>query len=93
MIRLLFGLNVFNVGTGVAWSVKDIVQLLGRILGRTIRVVEEPSRVRATERMVLVADIEKIRRATAWTPRILLQSSLKDLVTAYALEVAPSSSV
>ena len=92
MIRLLFGLNVFNVGTGVAWSVKDIVQQLGRILGRPIRVVEEPSRVRATERMVLVADIEKIRRATAWTPRILLQNSLKDLVTAYALEVAPSSS-
>ena len=66
------GLNVFNVGTGVAWSVKDIVQLLGQILGRTITVVEEPSRVRATERTVLVADIEKIRRATGWTPRILL---------------------
>ena len=87
------GLNVFNVGTGVAWSVKDIVQLLGQILGRPIKVVEEPSRVRATERMVLVADIDKIRRATGWTPRILLQDSLKDLVASYAVEAAPSSSI
>jgi UDP-glucose 4-epimerase len=87
------GLNVFNVGTGVAWSVKDIVQLLGRILGHTISVVEDPSRMRATERMVLVADIEKIRRVTAWTPRIPLQDSLKDLVTSYGLQAAPSSSV
>ena len=50
-------------------------------------VVEEASRMRATERMVLVADIERIRLATAWTPRIPLQESLKDLVAAYGLRV------
>jgi UDP-glucose 4-epimerase len=88
------GLQLFNVGTGVAWSVSDIVQLLGRILGRPIRIVEDRSRMRATERMVLVADIEKIRRATAWTPRIPLEDSLKDLVASYGLPItAPSPSV
>ena len=54
--------SVFNVGTGVAHSVSDIVELLRRILGRPIAVVQEPSRMRATERMLLVADIGKIRR-------------------------------
>ena len=85
------GLHVLNVGTGVAHSVSDIVESLRRVLGRPIVVVQEPSRVRATERMLLVADIEKIRRATGWTPRIALEAALEDLVRAYALKTEPSS--
>jgi nucleoside-diphosphate-sugar epimerase len=76
---------VFNVGSGVAYSVKDIVELLRRILGRTITIVQEPSRMRASERMLLAADIGKIRRATQWTPRIPVEGTLKDMVAAYGL--------
>lgn len=79
------GLRVLNVGTGVAHSVADIVEALGRILARPITVVQEPARVRTRERMLLVADIEKIRRATAWTPRITFEETLQDLVQAYGL--------
>ena len=85
------GLRVFNVGTGVAYSVKDIVELLRRILGRAIEVVQEPSRVRAIERMLLAADIERIRSATQWTPRASLEDTLKDLVAAYGLQTQPHS--
>jgi UDP-glucose 4-epimerase len=79
------GFRVFNVGTGVASSVQDIVDLLGRILGRAIRVVQEPSRVRPSERMLLAADIDKIRHETTWTPRLSLEDTLRDLVAAYQL--------
>jgi len=79
------GLRVLNVGTGRACSVGDIVESLRRILARPIVVVQEPSRVRETERMLLVADIKKIRRATRWSPRFHLEESLKDLVSAYGL--------
>ena len=84
-------LRVFNVGTGVASSVGDIVELLRRILARGITVVQEPSRLRPTERMVLVADIGKIRRDTPWTPRISLEDTLRDLVAAYRLRTQPHS--
>jgi UDP-glucose 4-epimerase len=79
------GLHVLNVGTGTAYSVTDIVDLLRRLLGRPIVVAQEPSRVRATERMLLVADLGRIRRATGWTPRIPLEETLADLVPAYGL--------
>jgi UDP-glucose 4-epimerase len=85
------GLRVFNVGTGVAYSVQDIVESLRRILGRAITVVQEPLRVRATERMLLAADIERIRCATQWTPRLSLEDTLKDLVAAYRLQTQPHS--
>jgi nucleoside-diphosphate-sugar epimerase len=80
---------VFNVGTGVAHSVKDIVDLLRRILGRPIRVEQDPARMRSTERMLLAADIEKIRRATPWVPRMSLEDTLRDLVAAYGLQTQP----
>ena len=85
----LHGRGVFNVGTGMASSVEDIVELLRRILGRAIEVVQEPSRLRVTERMMLAADIEKIRRHTRWTPRISLEDTLKDLAVVYRLQTQP----
>jgi UDP-glucose 4-epimerase len=85
------GLRVFNVGTGVTYSVEEVVDVLRRILDRTITVVQEPSRMRATERMVLAADIDRIRRATRWTPRMSLEDTLKDLIAAYGLLTQPHS--
>ena len=85
------GLAVFNVGTGVTHSVDDIVQGLRSILRRDISVVQEPSRMRQTERMVLAAAIEKIRHATGWAPRYSLEDTLRDLVQAYGLQAEPST--
>jgi UDP-glucose 4-epimerase len=79
------GLAVFNVGTGVASSVADIVDMLRRLLRRAIVVEQDPARVRTTDRMLLVADIGKIRREAAWTPRQPLEGTLKDLAAAYGL--------
>ena len=87
------GLRVFNIGTGIAYSVNDIVELLRGILGRAIRVVQEPARLRQTERMLLAADIAKIRGATPWTPRRSLEDTLKDLVAAYGLQAPPDSAI
>jgi UDP-glucose 4-epimerase len=85
------GHQVFNVGTGVAHSVNDIVERLRRILGREIQVVAEPARMRPTDRELLVADIQRIRHATRWTPRLSLDDTLEDLVAAYGLRTERSS--
>lgn len=85
------GLSVLNVGTGTAYSVREILERLRRILGRPVTVEQEASRVRASERMLLLADIAKIRRAVRWTPRVTLDDSLKDLIAAYGLQTQPHS--
>ena len=79
------GYQVFNVGTGVAHSVADIVAALGRMLGRPIEIRRDASRLRPVERPLLVADTGKIRRATGWAARVTLEESLWDLVDAYGL--------
>jgi UDP-glucose 4-epimerase len=86
VLQLSEGHRVFNVGTGVASSVTDVLDLLRRITGRPIAVVQDSSRVRPAERMILVGKIDRIRRATGWAPRLGLEESLKDLVIAYGLQ-------
>jgi UDP-glucose 4-epimerase len=82
------GLRTFNVGTGAAHSVRDVIDVLRSILGRPITVIADPSRMRATERMLLAADIQAIGRAMGWRPRWSLEATLRDLVTA-AVEAKP----
>ena len=84
-------LSVFNVGTGVAYSVSDIVERLARILGRRLEIAQEPSRVRATERMLLLADITRMREATGWKPRLSLDETLADVALEYNLQAQPYS--
>jgi UDP-glucose 4-epimerase len=86
------GLGVFNVGTGSAHSVADLIEALRRILGRPITIEQDPDRLRTTERMVLVADVDRIRRETGWAPRISLEDALEDLAVAYALRRASRAS-
>ena len=85
------GLSVLNVGTGTAYSVREILERLRRILGRPVVVEQEAARVRTSERMLLLADIGKIRRAVRWTPRVPIDDSLKDLIAAYGLQTQPHS--
>lgn len=79
------GLGVFNVATGTSHSVDDVIALLRRITGRPIAVVQDPARLRPSERMVLAADVSRIRAATGWAARFSLEETLRDLVTAYRL--------
>ena len=85
------GLGLFNVGTGAACSVRNMVHRLERILGRPITVLEDPARMRTSERMMLVADIGRIRRATKWAPRFSLDDTLTDMVAEYGLQIQPHS--
>ena len=85
------GHRVFNVGTGVGHSVADIIALLARILGRPIEIQQDASRLRPVERMMLVADIRRIREAIGWVPRLTLEYSLRDLVSAYGLNADRAS--
>jgi UDP-glucose 4-epimerase len=79
------GLQVFNVGTGIAYSVIDVIDELQRILARPIAVFQDPARVRRSERMVLLASIQRVVEVTGWRPRLSIDDTLADLVAAYGL--------
>jgi UDP-glucose 4-epimerase len=82
----LRGLNVMNVGTGVAHSVNDIVDTLRTILGRDITIIQDAARMRPSERMLLVADTARLKSAAGWEARVAFRDVLADLADEYGLD-------
>lgn len=72
--------RVVNVASGEHASVDDLIQLMGEILGRRLRVITDPARFRKADKLVQVADISLLQRITGWRPEITLRAGLTDLL-------------
>ena len=79
------GYEVFNIGSGKEYSVEEIVAMLGEILKRPLTIKQVRERMRKVERMHLLADINKIRNATGWEPKIQLHDALVDIARYYGI--------
>ncbi|MFI5203095.1 MAG: NAD-dependent epimerase/dehydratase family protein [Flavobacteriales bacterium] len=73
-------LEVFNLGRGEEYSVREIVEAFERQSGKKIKIEQETSRMRKSERMHLLADIKKIMRVTGWKPEWSIDQGIKTLV-------------
>lgn len=74
--------DVFNVGTGRETSVREIVALLGRILGRELTIARDEERFRSVDRPHLCADTSRLARELGWVPPIGIVEGLRDLLRA-----------
>lgn len=63
------GYDVFNIGRGIEYSVREIVAAFERQLGEPLSIEVDPARVRKVERMHLLADVRKLKAATGWEPK------------------------
>ena len=67
--------NVFNLGNGVGYSVREVIETARRVTGHPIPAVEIPRRAGDPAR--LVASGEKAREILGWKPEI---TSLEDII-------------
>ena len=58
---------IYNVGNGRGYSVREVIECVCRVTGRSIRLVETGRR--AGDPAVLVANAEKIRSELHWLPQ------------------------
>ncbi|NPB04760.1 MAG: UDP-glucose 4-epimerase GalE [Aquificae bacterium] len=59
--------DVFNVGYGRGFTVKEVVDAVKRVTGRNFKVVESPRR--PGDPPQLVAKVDKIKRVLGWKPK------------------------
>ena len=83
------GAQIYNVCSGRAVTIRDVLRELISIARVPVEVREDPQRVRATEIPLSVGSSEKLREATGWQPKITLDRSLRDV---YAAALATLSS-
>ncbi len=79
--------DVFNVGTGLATSIRQVLQMLLHAAGDPRKVVQDTDLLRAYDRPALISDITKIGRVLKWRPTIALEQGLAQLVR----QAVPSS--
>jgi len=70
--------GVYNVCSGVARSVGEVLQLLLSETAVPIDVEADPERFRPAEVLVFVGSVDKIARATGWRPRREFTLSLRE---------------
>jgi len=80
-----------NLGTGISHSVRELVEAVGRVLGRELHVVQDTARVRPkrSEVMELRADAS-VARSLGWMPKLSLEDGLRHVVD-FIQRVPPDS--
>jgi UDP-glucose 4-epimerase len=74
------GVEVYNIGTGVSYTARDIVESFERAADCKLEITVASDRVRKQDRMLLQANIDKIKGRIGWEPKMELQQGIDDLV-------------
>jgi GDP-4-dehydro-6-deoxy-D-mannose reductase len=71
--------EIYNVCSGAAVTIRDLLGELIRIARVAVEVREDPARMRSADIPVLVGDAGKLRAQTGWERQIPLVRSLRDI--------------
>jgi UDP-glucose 4-epimerase len=76
------GTTTVNVATGVAVSMQYVLDLIGELRGKPLKIETDPAKVRLVERGHLQADVTKLRAMIGWAPHADLRRGLAELIAA-----------
>jgi GDP-4-dehydro-6-deoxy-D-mannose reductase len=72
--------SVYNICSGRAWRIGDVLEhLLGQSRVK-IEVKEDPARLRPSDVPVLLGDCSRFERVTGWRPTIPFEKTLEDML-------------
>jgi GDP-4-dehydro-6-deoxy-D-mannose reductase len=72
--------EVYNVGSGVAREVREMLDMLLGMTNASIEAKVDPARLRPSDAKVLICDATKFKEYTGWQPQIPFEKTLKDLL-------------
>lgn len=79
--------EAYNLASGVAVSVKEMLDIALELATVDIRVETDPSRFRPYDEKVLLGDNTKLRELTGWTPAPDLRRSIQDILEYWRTEI------
>lgn len=72
--------DVYNIGTGKAYTMQEILDMLLGLSRERVKVETDPKRLRPSDVEILLSDSTKFRKLTGWEPKIPFSQSLQDLL-------------
>lgn len=80
--------EVYNVCSGRALSVREILDMLLALAKHPVEVQQDPSRMRPLDVPVLVGDGARMRAVTGWEPAIPIEQTLADVLDYWRDEIS-----
>jgi GDP-4-dehydro-6-deoxy-D-mannose reductase len=72
--------EVYNICTGTAWSIRNVLDHLLSLTTARIEVRQDPARLRPSDVPILLGDSSKFVQATGWRPTIPFEQTLRDML-------------
>ena len=72
--------EVYNICTGRAWSIREVLDLLLSMTQAKIEVRQDQARLRPSDVPILLGDNSKFVKATGWQPTIPFEQTLRDML-------------
>jgi len=72
--------DVYNIGTGKAYSMQEVLDMLLALSKTKVKVKVDPARLRPSDVPILLSDSSKLVSLTGWKPEIPLKKTFKDLL-------------
>jgi len=72
--------EVYNICSGKAWSIREVLDLLLGMTKTRIEVKQDPARLRPSDVPILLGDNSKFVKATGWQPTIPFEQTLRDML-------------
>jgi len=78
----------YNVCSGHAYSIRDLLEALMRVSQTSIRVEVDSDRLRPSDNPVIAGNRARISTETGWEPRIPIDRTLEDLLDYWRLRTS-----
>jgi len=72
--------EVYNICTGRAWSIREVLDLLLSMTRTKIEVKQDAARMRPSDVPILLGDHSKFAKATGWQPVVPFEQTLREML-------------
>lgn len=82
--------QVYNICSGTAYSIREILEMLIDISGIDVEVKTDPARLRPSDVPLLRGDYSRFNQLTGWKPRVPLRTTLEKVLDYWKEKLAES---
>lgn len=81
---------VYNIGSQRSWAIAEVLDALLGLARVSVRVEQDPARMRPSDVPEVVCDCRRFHRDTGWQPEYTVEASLADVLDDWRARVAAS---
>lgn len=82
--------QVYNVCSGYGIKLKDLIEIITRILKVDVKIEIDSSKIRPSDNHIIIGDNSKIKSELNWQPQYSLEQTLEDMIEYWKHKIVPN---